>query len=269
MLNTPAPYANCSYYLQFYGPSISCGSATSTNATRIAGIISPQGIEDLRPFLSFVPTDCGALLNETDAAICGLNYTLKGDPSAVTYRGSTYDSVSQDHARIYVVVPDQKAGNFGWSANKTIECGLFNTSYGVQFSSGNGQLNLAVKNATRLNGVASDAALSMRDRSHEASVCSPDAVAYIALLNALGQQLAGYLEQSHYSHISAVQTQVDKTAFMDTKELYQSQYYMNHGTSADTVPVDAMAMTQALEEVFTNATLSLFSSTSFLYVSYT
>lgn len=220
----------------------------------------------MKSFVGFVPEYCR--YNETDAAICGLNETL--GRLSTNHWSSAYDSISTDHARIYVVVPDQKAGNLGWAANKTIECGLLNTSYGVEFSSSNGQLNLATKNATRLNGVAASVdALTMCDPSSEAAVCSPETVAYTALLNALGQQLTGYLEQSHYSHIWASQTQVDKTVLMETKELYRSQYYMSHGISPDTVPADAMAMTQALEEVFSNTTLSLFSSTSFLYVSHT
>ncbi|KAL2287055.1 hypothetical protein FJTKL_06070 [Diaporthe vaccinii] len=51
---------------------------------------------------------------------------------------------------------------------------------------------------------------------------------------------------------------------MDTKELYEAQYYMNNGKDADTQPANAMGMAETLEEVFTNATLSLFSKTSFL-----
>lgn len=265
ILNPPAPYANCSYHLQFNGPSLSCGSATSTNTTRVAEIINPQGQEDPMPFVSFVPMG-GSDNNETDAALYGLQYTLEGGSTAAQM--STYDAVSEDHGRIYVAINDKSGGNFGKGAKKTIECGLYNMSYNVDFTFSNGQPSLAIANATRLNGVASDAALSMcnSDTSHnEASVCSPEAVAYIAMLNAFSQQLLGYLEQSHYGHIWSLQTQVAKTVFMDTKELYESQYYMDNGKEADTQPADAMGMAEALEDVFTNATLSLFSKTSFLY----
>lgn len=91
-------------------------------------------------------------------------------------------------------------------------------------------------------------------------------MAYIALFDAFGQQLVGYLEESHYGPIWSYQTQVAKTVFMDTKELYGYQYYMDNGKEADTRPEDAMGMAEALEEVFTNTTLSLFSRKSFLYV---
>lgn len=121
--------------------------------------------------------------------------------------GSTFDDVSEDHGRIYIVVNDMLGGNFGSSANKTIECGLYNTSYNVDFAFNNGQPNLTIIIATRLNGVASHAALAMCDPKttgspNDASVCSPEAVAYIAVLNALGHMLLGFLEQSHYGHIS-------------------------------------------------------------------
>lgn len=267
MLNTPAPYANCSYNLEFYGPSLSCGPATSTDTTKITEILDPQGHENPMPFISFVPLRRGGD-NETDAALRGLQYTLQAGSTGA--QGSTYDEVSEDHGRIYVVIRDKTGGNFGMEANKTIECGLYNTSYNVDFAFSNGQPNLTIINTTRLNGVASDAALAMcdSDTSHnEASVCSPEAVAYIALLNAFGQQLLGYLEQSHYGHIGSLQTQVAKTVFMDTKELYGAQYYMNNGKDADTQPADAIGMAEALEQVFSNATLSLFSKASFLYVS--
>lgn len=266
ILNPPAPYANCSYHLQFYGPSLSCGSATSTNTTRVAEIVNPPG-QDPNPkqFVSFVPMG-GIDNNETDAALYGLRYTLKGGSTAAQM--STYDAMSEDHGRLYVVINDKFGGNFGAVAKKTIECGLYNTSYNVDFTFSNGQPSLNIVNATRLNGVASEAALAMCNTAtshNEASVCSPEAVAYIALLNAFSQQLLGYLEQSHYGHIWSLQTQVAKTVFMDTKELYESQYYMNNGKGADTIPDDAMGIVEALEEVFTNATLSLFSKTSFLY----
>lgn len=143
ILNTPAPYANCSYQLEFHGPSLSCGSATSTNTTRIAKIINPQGQENIRPFVSFVPFSRG-YENETDAALSGLQYTLEGGSTAA--QSSTYDAVSEDHGRIYVVVHDNSGGNLGWAANKTIECGLYNTSYNVNFAFSNGQPNLTIVN---------------------------------------------------------------------------------------------------------------------------
>lgn len=205
--------------------------------------------------------------NETDAALYGLRYVLSEGSTAA--QGSTYDRISKDHGRIYVVINDGLDANIPGRANKTIECGLYNVSYNVDFAFRNEQPNLSIVNALLLNGVASDAALAMCNSEttlNEASVCSPEAVAYIALLNAFGQQLLGYLEQSHYGHIFSLQTQVAKTVFMDTRELYAIQSYMNNRKSADTLPADAIGMAEALEEVFTNATLSLFSRTAFLYV---
>lgn len=210
----------------------------------------------------------GADNNETDTALAGLQYILQGGSSQVF--GSTFDTVSNDNGRIYVVVTG--ASDFdvslGLAANKTIECDLYNVSYSVGFSFSNEQPKLTILNATRLNGVGGQGECDysyLHPRS-EAPVCSPEAIAYMALFSAFSQQLVGFLEQSHYGYITSTLTQVAKTVFMDTKELYQSQYYMNHGKQPDTRPADIMEMTQALEEVFTNATLSLFSGTSFLYV---
>lgn len=140
--------------------------------------------------------------HETDAALHGLRYTLQEGSTAA--QNSTYAAVSDDHGRIYVVINDKLGGNLWWAVNKTIECGLFNTSYSVDFAFSNWQPNLTLVNATRLNGVASDATLAMCNSGtsrNEASVCSPEAVGYIVLLNAFGQQLLGYVKQSHYGHV--------------------------------------------------------------------
>lgn len=205
--------------------------------------------------------------NETDKALYGLKYILQGGSTEVF--GSTFDVESEDNGKIYVVVNDDFHSDvsFGLSANKTIECGLYNMSYSVEFAFSNGQPKLTILHTTRLNGVGGQGVCeySVLDERDEAPpVCSPEAVAYMALLSAFSQQLVGFLEQSHYGYITSILTQVAKTAFMDTKELYKSQYYMNHGKNPDTLPPDAMGMAQALEEVFTNATLSLFSEGSFL-----
>lgn len=268
ILNPPAPYANCSYHLQFYGPSLSCGSAISTNTTRVAEILSLHDI-DTMPFVSFLPME-GSYYNETDAALSGLRYILDGwSHQDQMLSMSSFDLVSEDHGRIYVAINDKFDGKFGKSAYKIIECGLYNMSYNVVFAFSNWQPSLAIANATRLNGVASKAALTMcryGTAFEEVSVCSPDAMAYIALFDAFGQQLVGHLEESHFGPIWSYQTQVAKTVFMDTKELYGYQYCMDNGKEAGTRPDDAMGMAEALEEVFTNTTLSLFSRKSFLYV---
>lgn len=220
------------------------------------------------PFVSFLPMEEGNFYNETDAALSGLRYTLAGKSyEAEVPSMLSFDAVSEDHGRIYVAINDSFDGNFGKPAYKIIECGLYNMSYNVVFAFSNWQPSLAIANTTRLNGVASKAALTMcRSDTAWASVCLPEAMAYIALFDAFGQQLVGYLEESHYGPIWSYQTQVAKTVFMDTKELYKYQYYMDNGKEADTRPDDAMGMAEALEEVFTNTTLSLFSRKSFLYV---
>lgn len=266
VLNPPGPYTNCSYRLEFYGPSLSCGSAISINSTKVAEIIISQGKKDPRPFVSFVPM-WGIDNNETDPGLAGLRYVLDG--GSATAWGSTFDIASEDHGRIYVVVNEELGGSFGRPANKTIECGLYNTSYSLAFAFSNGQPKLTIVDATRLNSVAGIDVLegcdsTISEKRYEAPLCSPERVAYTAVLSAFSQQLIGYLAQSRYGYIWSAQTQVAKTVFMDTKELYASQYYMNHGKHPETRPADAIGMVRALEEVFTNGTLSLFSRTSFL-----
>lgn len=260
ILNPPAPYANCSYRLDFYAPSLSCGSATSTNTTRVAEMINTASTSGQQRFVSFVPINTFRN-NQTDAALSGLQYVLDGETLAASE--STYDTMSEDHARIYIVVRDGHSGNFRGPSNETIECGLYNTSYNVNFSFQDGQPNLTILNSTRLNGVhvATPAELSQC----ASGVCFPEALAYIALLNALGQQLLGYLQQSHYGYLWPSQTQVTKTVLMDTKEMVRARASLNE-QDQDTLLADALGMSEALEEIFANATLSLFSRASFLCV---
>lgn len=257
ILNPPAPYTNCSYYLDFYAPSLSCSSATSINTTRVAEMINTASASGRQQFVSFVPIKTFRN-NQTDAALSGLQYVLDGETLANLE--STYDTVSEDHARIYIVVRDGYSSNFD---NETIECGLYNTSYNINFSFQDGQPNLTILNSTRLNGVhvASSAELAQC----ASGVCSPEAVAYIALLNALGQQLLGYLQLSHYGYLWPSQTQVTKTVLMDTKEMVRARASLNK-QDQDTLLADALGMSEALEEIFANATLSLFSRASFLCV---
>lgn len=257
ILNIRAPYANCSYSFELFGPSLSCGPTTSANGTQIVKFLNPEGLEDPYPFVAFVPSGEG------------VNRTLMNQGVSECSRGfeCEYDWVSEDHARLYVFVQALHKNQTG------IECGLYNASHNVDISFSNEQQKLTVQ-TTRLNGVAANVALAIcgnNDTIHnDAGVCSPSGVAYLALLNAMGQQLCGYLESSHYDGtISSTMTQVVKTAFMDTEELWDAQYIMNGEASYTTprhAPAGAIGIAQALEETFLNLTLSLFSSDLFLYM---
>lgn len=128
----------------------------------------------------------------------------------------------------------------------------------------------------RLNGVNSALAVanSCDYLSEQQFICSAAETAYIAILHALGIQLVGMIDQSHYGQISSIRTQVMNSVLMDTQELSRMQERVDETllsshetpTASDTKPMSIanMTMADALEQLFVNITLSLFSDPYFL-----
>lgn len=279
ILDFTPPSANSSYSVDFYGPSISCGPPTSFNHSQIADLIrefsSTLGRTTIKYF-GFVPSH--NVINEThlDEALAGLNNTLQDNQYV-----ETFDRISEDHARLYVAVPSLDSGSsstFAGTADTAIECGLYNTSFQVDFIFNDGRQDTKIRNLTRLNGVTSAIAVSnyCDVPSGPGQICSATETAYIALLDALGSQLVGLIEQSHYGPIGATRTQILNSVLMDSQELHEMQEQVDDllalSTEATAAPdveplsIANMSIADALEQVFINCTLSLFSESYFMYV---
>lgn len=175
------------------------------------------------------------------------------------------DFICLDCVRLYAIVLNE----MGYAnETKTIECGLFNSSYTVDFNFVNGYQNISVCNLTRLNGLTGSPGVHAPEPS---KYCSDSVIStwsnptaptssHIAMMAALGRLLNGWLP--HMSSI-AFGTQITSSVLMDTQEMMNARYSMPDNLPAS---IANMSLTQALEEVFINATLSLFSDTSFLCV---
>lgn len=276
ILDLTAPSPNSSYSVEFYGPSISCGPLTSFNNSEVANFINDFSYKqggDLVQYVGFVPR--AVITNKTQlaSALDGLNNTLQN-----TQYLETFDSVSKDHARLYIAVPSLNPGSTSYFADTTIECGLYNSSFQVDFTFNDGIQDTKIKNITRLNGVTSALAIAndCDVPSGTGGVCSATETTYIALLDALGSQLVGRIDQSHYGPISAVRTRIIDSVFMDTQELHKMQERVSKGllstaeaaAGPDVEPLSIanMSMADALEQVFMNCTLSLFGDSYFVYV---
>ncbi|KAH7155246.1 hypothetical protein B0J13DRAFT_582323 [Dactylonectria estremocensis] len=249
-----APYSNCSYSVEFYGPSLSCGYLPLDDPIydRIDG---PQfGSQPMIAFVAFVPQTSNVINGtETDDAVYGLNVTVDRGLTTNLITLDTSHS-STDHAKIFVVVPS----SYG-IANTTIECGLYNSSYAVDFSFTNGQQDVIVRNRTRLNGVTwSSGGITTSYNVQQ--------VAYTAIMNALGNLLVGTLRRSQYGYITPRNTLVTSTILMQTEEMQRllavTQSFFDD--APERLSLRNMTMSRALEQVVTNTTLSLFSNSYFL-----
>jgi hypothetical protein len=270
VLPIAAPYPNSSYTLEFLGPSLSCGLSLNASLSRTIGqtIVNQSCTDDGcsgagAVFVSFVPTYNSPSSNETDTVstnvLSGLSAVLNATDlatgSVTTDRPSTLDrSPTSEHMKLFVVVPG--GSSTGYFANTTIECGLYNASYSVGFNFTNGLQTVNVLNRTLLNGVP----FNLTGPGDTGQPASIPAVAYTSLMDSLGGLLVGVLDFSHYGEVTPHLTQIMSTVLVETQEL------ASESGAADVEPptIANMTMTDALEDLFTNFTLSLFSDSYFL-----
>lgn len=263
-------FPESSYSLSFYGPSMTCkpmegspsfraafdyvyrnvtggGSGQGGNFVNYIGII-PQ--EEQMPGLPTNITD-GLELSILRGLEYSLNKTLVG--SARTFDDYSPRKTDPGHARILISLPTTRS-----AADHTLECGLYNTSYHVEFNFLNTTQNIVVKNATRLNGVGSNATLMYPQK--------PDAFAAMSIIDALGSILMGSILSSHYSFNVPTRTQILSTVLMQTTEMKNLNMQGNWATSPgeSRFGVGEGSLSLALEQLVTNMTLSLFSDKYFL-----
>ncbi|KAI1018643.1 hypothetical protein LB503_005539 [Fusarium chuoi] len=263
ILTIPAPFPNSSYSIDFYGPSISCNTPRNATFAKLLGdnVRNETCCGNSVGYVGFVPSS-NTINNTVEGyALAGLlgamNYSLISTVASIDQTANATSS-----AKLYVVVPDKPASSSYIMANKSIECALYNSSYAVNFTFDNGRQNITYK-SKRLNGVTStDAGLNQDTGSSQFNA----AVAYIALMDSLGKLLLGSLGISHYGVMRATQTQIMSSILMDAKEM-QVLGGVNAATDRPTAPdsvIGNISMADALEQLFTNATISLFSNSKLL-----
>jgi hypothetical protein len=209
-------------------------------------------VADPYAYVGFVPTwGRGSTERGVDEeyALRGLDYALN-DSLVATAASLDQTAANTSAAKFYVAVPDGLPNR----ANKSIECQLYNSSVALNFTFNNGQQSIRYK-SKKLNPVATFDTVSCykRDRKYCKAVH-----AYTSLMGAMGQFLLGSLTKSHYGSLSSTQTQIRSSVLMDTKEMQV--------LSADTPEsmIGNISMSDALEELFTNITISFFSNSKFL-----
>ncbi|EWZ89434.1 hypothetical protein NW765_015437 [Fusarium oxysporum] len=263
ILTIPAPFPNSSYSVDFYGPLISCSTPRNASFAKLLAeaVKNETCCGDSAGYVGFVPSSNTMNSTEEGYALAGLrgamNYSLISTVSSIDQTANATSS-----AKLYVVVPDKPASSSYIMANKSIECSLYNSSYAVNFTFDNGRQNITYR-SKRLKGVTSiDAGLNQDTGSSQFNA----AVAYIALMDSLGKLLLGSLGISHYGVMRPTQTQIMSSVLMDAKEM-QVLGGVNAATDRSEAPesvIGNISMADALEQLFTNATISLFSNSKLL-----
>ncbi|TFB03258.1 hypothetical protein CCMA1212_004255 [Trichoderma ghanense] len=274
ILSIQAPHPNSSYSLSFYGPSLSCGPLGGNSSFHAAydktfqeAYGSNWGMANQAvTYFSFVPQT--ARDNKTGETIINWeNRTLSGlraifDPETstdLTGNLATLDNTArvadkQARCRFFVAFP-----TYGSFANRTIECGLYNSSYDVDLRFENGKQEIKIRNSIRLNPV------SVATTAGQGDHILPQ-VAYVSIMDALGGTLMGKIMATRYGSLQPIRTQVLSTVLTEARDMQSLQRgFGNTGIlGAKSGSGTNLTMAETLEELASNITLSLFSNPELL-----
>ncbi|KAL7814198.1 hypothetical protein V8C44DRAFT_326045 [Trichoderma aethiopicum] len=271
ILSIEAPHPNSSYSLSFYGPSLSCGPLGGNAAFHAAydktfkeAYGSNWGMSNQAvTYFSFVPQT--ARDNKTGESIINWeNRTLSGlqaifAPEDLSGSLATLDNTAkvadkQARCRFFVAFP-----TYGSFANRTIECGLYNSSYHVDLKFENGKQAIKIRNSTRLNPV------SVATTAGQGDHVLPQ-VAYVSIMDALGGTLMGKIVATRYGSLQPIRTQILSTVLTQASDMQNLQRgFGNTGIlGAKSGSGTNLTMAETLEQLVSNITLSLFSSPELL-----
>lgn len=225
------PAANSSYTTTFYGPALSCTSASHTAALA------------LEHTFTIIAADEQQVLYAAWVASPSYNLTSPNlDPAnATALSGGNYaiDQDSDDFAHLFV---------YNYDPLFAFTCGLFNRSYNAFFNFSAGDQQVSVHTSDNLNGV-SFSSFPLQESSTGVNVTNPGpAVAYLALMETLGRILVGNIVSGDPGDDAEAPL---LTSIRDTKlnDLREGSNHTIFGA--------------AIEQLFQNITISLLSNTSF------
>lgn len=251
ILHLTAPAPNSYFSLEFFGPSISCGPSTSVTVSDLSHIVRELDLDYDVVFVGWVPHPNPHSEDDTSikvSALRGLNHTLiaSSGPWALA------DIVSSDYARLYVAFPASSI-----PPPAPIECGLYNSSFHVKFNFSDGHQDLQIINTTRVNAISINRPYDCDAWDGSPGSCGAAESSYIYVLGALAAYVIGRVERRELGLSYAVGTHVMGSIFTQTQELHKI-------FNEEPLSIANVSMAAALEKVFTNATLSLFSDSYFL-----
>lgn len=220
VLDIPHDFANSSYHLDFWGPTIQCSSANNTV------------LQTAKDFLQ----DSKGTWGQVSFA----SWTFQAN-HAVAYDNTTsmsftsLDSYSQDMARIFVAT-------YFDDSIQAIECGLYNASYSVDFSFVNDKLSTIIRALTIEQPVAVLTSLGTYNTPWNPDWMTGDngtRVSYQSVMDVFGKLFVG---------------QGTFTGGQNSQQI-DTSYLLTHVSWTDSNKTQ-----RELEELFQNITLSLFST---------
>ncbi|KAK0649134.1 hypothetical protein B0T16DRAFT_491818 [Cercophora newfieldiana] len=270
-----APFPNSSYSLDFYGPSISCVRADPILEQSVTNRTERDSLSYL--YIGFVPDppDSRALNDTTIDILNGVNLTLLSTSTKVS-KLQTYDELGTNgHARLFIWT--RLPGNYNTTTKVTIgadppklmECGLFNSSYKVDFNYTNNRQSISVRNLTRLNGITYSTYLSFNFTTVPEPPGFFEGAIGCALMEALSKMLVGFLRLASVTDgwVSDGELGILNTVLMQAHEvrrLYQKVAQDEFTPFTEPLVIRNMSIAEAIEELSQNITLSLFSNPYFL-----
>lgn len=269
ILPIQAPFPNSSYSLSFYGPSISCVPAEPSLLGSVNSTLRHRS--DIIVYVGFVP-DPPDRRNAGDMTIDvlnGLNMTLQS--ASTVAKLVTYDELSPTgHARLFIATYSSGSSKDGQGKmpQKLTECGLYNSSYAVDFNFTNNQQSINVTNLTRLNGISYRTYLNF-NATVQAAPGFFAGIVGCALMDALSKMLVGYLRAASTSDgwVNDGDIQIMNTVLMQAQELRQLYQPVGHKDvlpTTEPLSIRNMTIAEAIEDLSQNLTLSLFSNSYFL-----
>ncbi|KAL2060789.1 hypothetical protein VTL71DRAFT_8841 [Oculimacula yallundae] len=281
-LTSSAPCQYCSFPLQFYGPIMTCTKVSNETQTMISRAIYAAGSSNpssyTRPphFVAFTPIASKNGVNVTENALNAsitnsIKLTFGGDSSIFR----SFDTASSI-AKTFLFMYDE---------DKSLECGLYNASYEVEFEFNNGAQSISVRKPTPLNGISfRESSTYFQLNAYRSSVPSQNAtaaasnlywtrralhqLAFQAIGQAINKRLVGLIQDTMYSGVIASNTEVLSSSLGSTPELGPFSTLQKASSDDPEAPaVDYshnVPLAQAVQDLSINVTLSLFSSPEFL-----
>jgi hypothetical protein len=252
ILNIAPVAPNVSYTQRFFGPTIHCPDANETAVQQINSAATGLGITpDNHPYIAFVPS--GNVSADLELVV-GANRV--GTPPPV------FDFVSTDYARIFVAVSRSALEQDQYQIS---ECGLYNTSYEVDFRFDNGIQLLDIRNFTYLNGIPYLTDIGYITSNNQTIVeVEQQHLSYQAIMESLGNILVGNCVQPASAPLSGQFTQILSTVLVNAQEIHQIELLF--GAGQDTSWGRNFTLAEGIEELSRNITLSLLSSPTYMCV---
>ncbi|KAJ9611276.1 hypothetical protein H2200_004459 [Cladophialophora chaetospira] len=260
------PSINSSYDLEFFAPAISCNPMSLSDITAFnetlkstfqqydifngsAEQLALPASDERLLYLAWTPSAYDDFTFNASYPNFGLNSS---------YPMTTLDKLSDDGATIYVFMPEQTDGQV-----MLLGCTLQNATYDVHFEFLDGQQNITIRPLQYMNPVsATGSALSRRcsaddpnlERCQQTAMTAPSQV---AMMDVLGKLVVGSVVEALRGGNPSPETAATyQTTLVQATAL---QPFIDQMETVSTARVS-----QVLEEMFQNVTISMFASSHLL-----